>query len=388
VSLPYLAASNLRRNKLRSVLTVFGVAFAILTFVLLRTVIDAWTAQAQDAAADRVVTRHKVTFVISLPKRYVDEVRAMKGVQKVTWANWFGGKDPNHENDFFATIACDPKTMFDVYDDMYASPEHRKAFIENRQGALVGDKLMKRFGWKVGQNITLQSQIFGGEWEFKIEGTYEALKKAVDPAQIFFHWELFNERLPKRMQDQVGWIVVKVDKNTSAAELATRIDKAFDSYDTQTLSQDEGTFQKSFMAMFDAILKALDIVSIVILGIMMLILGNTVAMGVRERTSEMGVLRAIGFMPRHLVVLVVGEAATLGLAGGLTGLGLSYPVINLGLGRFIEENLGQFFPFFRVSVETAGLALGLAVALGLCASIPSVIRAYRLHVIEALRKVA
>lgn len=388
MSLPFLAASNLKRNKLRSGLTILGVAFAILTFVLLRTVVWAWTAQTADAASDRVVTRHKVTFVLSLPKRYVEEVRGMKGIKHVTWANWFGGKDPNHENDFFATIACEPKTMFEVYEDMRSSPAHMKAFIDNRQGALVGEALMKRMGWKVGQNITLTSQIFGGDWEFKIEGTYEALKKAVDPAQVFFHWELFNERLPKRLQDQVGWIVTKVDKGTSAAELATRIDAAFDANDIQTLSQDEGTFQKSFMAMFDAILTALDIVSIVILGIMMLILGNTVAMGVRERTGEMGVLRAIGFMPRHLVVLVVGEAAALGLVGGLAGLGLSYPVINLGLGRFIEENLGQFFPFFRVTVEIAVLALGLAVALGLFASLPPAIRAYRLRVIEALRRVA
>src|SRR5581483_8003860 len=179
MSLGFLAASNLRRNKLRSALTVIGTGVAILTFVLLRTVVWAWTAQTQDANSDRVVTRHKVTFVLSLPKRYVDEVRAMKGVETVTWANWFGGKDPNHDQEFFATIACDPKTMFEVYDDMKSSPEHMKAFIENRQGALVGEKLMKRLGWKVGQTVTLQSQIFGGDWEFKIEGTYEALKKSV-----------------------------------------------------------------------------------------------------------------------------------------------------------------------------------------------------------------
>ncbi len=390
MSLPYLAANNLRRNKLRSFLTIFGVGFALLTFVLLRTVVDAWTGQAQDAAVERIVTRHKVTFVLQLPKRYVEEVRAMKGVQKVTWANWFGGKDtnPEHDHEFFATLACDPKTTFEVYEDMETSPEQQKAFIENRQGALVGEVLMKRMGWKLGQTITLTSQIFGGDWEFKIEATYKAKRKSVDPAQVFFHWDLFNERLPERIRDKVGWIVAKVDKGTSAVALSKSIDDAFDANDIQTLSQDEGTFQKSFLAMFDAILTALNIVSVAILGIMMLILGNTVAMGVRERTGEMAVLRAIGFLPRHLLILVVGEAAFLGLIGGAAGLALAYPFINFGLGRWIEENMGSMFPVFRVSPDAALTALGLAIALGLCASIPSVIRAYRLHVIDALRKVA
>lgn len=388
MSLGFLAASNLRRNKLRSFLTIAGVGFAILTFVLLQTVIYAWTSQSEDTASDRIVTRHKVTFVLSLPKRYVEEVKSIKGVQKVTWANWFGGKDPNHENDFFATIACDAASTLDVYDDMKVSPEHKKAWLEDRQGCLVGEALMKRMGWKVGQTITLQSQIFGGDWDFKIDGTYEALRKSVDPAQVFFHWELFNERLPERIRDKVGWIVARVDKGYSAVEVSKTIDDRFDSNDIQTLSQDEHSFQQSFLAMFDAILTALNIVSVVILGIMMLILGNTVAMGVRERTSEMGVLRAIGFLPRHLVLLVVGEAAVLGFAGGAAGLGFSYPIINMGLGRFIEENMGQFFPFFRVTAETAGIAMCLAIGLGLCASLPPAIRAYRLHVIDALRRIA
>jgi putative ABC transport system permease protein len=140
--------------------------------------------------------------------------------------------------------------------------------------------------------------------------------------------------------------------------------------------------------MFGAVLTALDIVSFVVLAIMMPILGNTVAMGVRERTGEYAVLRAIGFLPRHLAVLVVGEAAVLGIVGGLAGFGLAYPFLNLGLGRFIEENLGQIFPFFRVTAETAAVAMVLAIALGIAASAPPAVRAYRLRVVEALRRVA
>jgi putative ABC transport system permease protein len=387
MSLLSLAARNLLRHRLRSLLTVSGVAVAIMGFVLLRTVIWAWTAQSEDTATDRIVTRHKVTFVMHLPRRYVDEIRDMKEVRTATWCNWFGGKDENHQNEFFATMACDEKTLLQVYDDMKTPPDQAKAFIEDRQGALVGEKLMQRFGWKVGQTITLTSQIYSGNWELHIAGVYKALRKSVDPAQIFFHWDLLNERIPERAQNKVGWIVARVAPGKSAVDVSAAIDKAFDANDVQTLSQDEHSFQQSFMAMFSAILAALNVVSLVILGIMMLILGNTVAMGVRERTAEYAVLRAIGFLPRHLFLLVVGEAATLGLAGGAVGIGIAYPFINYGMGRFIEENLGQFFPFFRVTPELACMGAGLAISVGVIASLPPAITAYRLQVIEALRRV-
>jgi putative ABC transport system permease protein len=383
-----IAARNLRRNRLRSALTIAGVAAAVLAFVLIRTVVWAWTVQTADTASDRVVTRHRVTFVMNLPRRYIDEVRALPGVKVATFANWFGGKDPNHENEFFATIACDPKTHLEVYEDMRTPPEQAKAWIEDRQGALVGEALMKRLGWKLGQTIRLQSQIFPGEWELRVVAVYEALRKSVDPAQVFFHWDVLNERMRERGKDKIGWIVTRVEPGVSAVDTSLAIDRAFEASDVQTLSQDERTFQKSFLAMFSAILTALDIVSVVVLGIMMLILGNTVAMGVRERTGEFAVLRAIGFLPRHVVALVVGEAAALGLAGGAVGLGIAYPFIDHGLGRFIEENMGQFFPFFHLTPENAGLAIGLAVALGVLSSAPPAVRAYRLHVVDALRRVA
>lgn len=388
MSLRNLAAQSLRRNRLRTVLTVLGVAVALLAFLTIRTVVWSWTVGAQDTANDRIVTRHKVTFVMTLPKRYVDEIRAMKEVKCATFMNWFGGKDPTRENEFFATIACDAPSLLEVYDDMRVPPEQAKAFVEERQGALVGEALMKRMGWKLGDRITLQSQIFPGDWEFEIVAVYEALRKSVDPAQVFFHWEVLNERLRPRMQNQVGWICARVAPGVSAVETSVAIDRKFDSHDVQTLSQDERAFMQSFLAMFSAVLTALDVVSFVILGIMMLILGNTVAMGVRERTGEFAVLRAIGFLPRHVALLVVGEAAVLGMAGGAVGLGISYPFLNVGLARFVEENFGQFFPFFRVTPESAAVAMGLAVGLAVVASGIPAIRAYRLHVVDALRRLA
>ncbi|MBI3725725.1 ABC transporter permease, partial [bacterium] len=312
MSLFFLAAQNLRRNVLRSLLTIVGVAVAIIAFVLLRTVIWAWTVGVDESTIERVVTRHKVTFVMSLPKKYVSMIKErVPGVKAVTWANWFGGKEPNHEHDFFQMLAVDHTTFFEVYDEMKVPPEQLAAWKSDRQGLIVGEVLAKKFNWKVGDSVTLTSQIFKGEWKFNVSGLYVATRKTVDKSTILFHWEYFNDSMPERAKDQIGWITARVADSKAAIATAQAIDKMFDQEDTQTLSQDEQTFNKSFMAMFSEILKALNIVSLVILGIMMLILGNTVAMGVRERISEHAVLRAIGFLPHHLAALVVLEAGAL-----------------------------------------------------------------------------
>jgi putative ABC transport system permease protein len=185
----------------------------------------------------------------------------------------------------------------------------------------------------------------------------------------------------------VGWIGSRIEKGLQPAAVAKEIDAYFEERDVQTLSQDEHSFNSSWLGMMSAILKALDFVSIVILAIMMLILGNTIAMGVRERTQEYGVLRAIGFLPKHLVLFVLGEAATVGLLGGLLGLALSYPLIERGLGRFLEENMGGFFPFFRIDSSTSFAALGLSLALGLISGIVPAYQVSKLEVVASLRKV-
>ncbi len=391
MSLAGLAAKNVLRNKFRAAMTILGVGVAILTFMLLRTVISAWTVGADYAAKDRVVTRHKITFVMSLPKRYVTELDGKfkgHGVKHINYNNWFGGKDPQHEREFFATIATDGKTIFDVYDEMSVPPDQKEAWLHDKQGAIVGDVLAKKLGWKVGQKVILQSGIYGGgDWEFKIDGIYTATKKSIDNSQFVFHWDYLNERARPQMKDQVGWVVSRVDGQIGAAELGILIDKLFDDKEIQTLSQDERSFQTSFLAMFSAVLTAVNYVSIAIMLIMMLILGNTIAMGVRERVSEYGVLRAIGFLPHHIAFFVLGESMAIGTAGGAVGVLLSYPIVERGLGRWIEENMGSFFPYFRIDATMASVALGLAAVLGLVAAAIPAYQASKVSVTDALRKV-
>ena len=387
MTLTQLALKNVLRNKFRAALTVAGVAVAILTFMLLRTVISAWSAGADFAAKDRVVTRHKITFVMSLPKRYSEQIKAIPGVKVTAYNTWFGGRDPKHDREFFASIAVESATFFQVYDEALISSTEKERWLANRRGAIVGDVLAKKMGWKVGDKVTLQSPIYRGDWDFTVDGIYTATRKSIDRSQFIFHWDYMNDNAPVRMRDHIGWVVSRVTDPTRAAEIGATIDKVFDDQDTQTLSQDERAFQASFLAMMSAVLKAIDVVSLAIMLIMMMILGNTIAMGVRERTSEYGTLRALGFLPRHIAGFVVAESILIGLLGGLLGVALSYPIVEKGLGRWIEENMGSFLPYFRIDGANAAVAVGLAIALGAIAAAIPAYQASKLNVIDALRRV-
>ena len=388
-----LSVKNVSRNRLRAALTVLGVAIALLAFVFIRTTLSAWSVGAEHAAQDRLGTMHKVTFTMDLPRTYFEELDGTRGtvpgIKAVTYQNWFGAKHPLHEQEFFANIAVDTDTFFDVYADMEVPPEQLAAWKEDRQGAIIGEALAKKFGWEVGEEITLVGTIYPGDWKFTIRGIYTAKRKAVDRSQLVFHWEYLNESVKTTMPQQaerIGWISTLIEPNARGADVAQAIDAKFEERDVQTRTMSERQLSMEFMGSFGAILTALDVVSAVILVIMMLILGNTIAMAVRERTNEYGVLLALGFRPKHIALFVMGEGLATGLLGGVVGLLLAYPFIN-GMGRWIEDNMGAYFPYFQVPTDVAISAIVLATLLaGLAAVIPAY-RASRLDVIDALRRI-
>jgi putative ABC transport system permease protein len=322
-----------------------------------------------------------------LPARYVEEIRQIPGVTEVAAANWFGAKDPKKESEFFGSIAVQAEPFLKVYDEIKIPPEQVEAWKQDRQGAIIGDALANSKGWKIGDRIVLSGTIFPGDWEFHISGIYTATRATVDRSTLWFHWKYLNESLPPRMQDKVGWIMARIDDPGRAAAIAQAIDKHFEDHDEQTLSMSEQAFQASFLGMISAVLSAIEIVSYVMMAIMALILANTIAMGVRERTHEYGMLRAIGFMPKHIVIFILGEGLVLGALGGAIGLALGYPFVQGGLGPVLEQNLGAFFPFFRVSPTVAGVSLALAIVLGVLAAVIPARSAARLEVVGALRRV-
>jgi putative ABC transport system permease protein len=382
-----LAARNALRNRFRTTLTIVGVAVAIIAFVLLRTVITSWNIAAEYSAKDRIATRHKLSFVISLPRRYVDTIREVPGVKEATWMNWFGGKDARNPDNFFANFAVDAKTFLDVYDEVQLPEADKVHWLEDRQGAIVGSSLARQLGVKVGDKFTLTGSIFPGEWTFNIDGIYTSSRKSFDQSSMMFHWEFLNEALPTTRRDQVGWVASRVDDGGRGADVSAAIDKIFDQYDTQTVTMSERALNLSFLGMFSAILKAIDIVSLIILLILMMILANTIAMGVRERTSEYGALRALGFSPGHIRFFIIGESTTVGFLAGLVGIAIAWPLVDKGVSAVIEENMGGMFPYFRIEPITIVLALTLATVLGALAGLVPALQAGKLTVVNALRRI-
>lgn len=389
MTLSQIAVKNIGRAKLRAVLTVLGIATTILAFVLLRTVLTAWTVAADYAAKDRIGTRNKVTFILPLPKRYLETIRNVPGVAAASYANWFGGKDLQHENEFFATLAVEPESYLTVFDEIALPLEQKKNWQQDRKGALVGVVLARKMGWKLGDTVTLAGTIYPGDWQFQIDGIYTSTRKAVDLSSFFFHWDYFNESLPETdgRRNQIGWVVSRVSDPSRASEVSKAIDRVFDDQEVQTLSMSERAMNLSFLGMVSAVLKSINLISVLIMVIMLLLLGNTIAMNARERTREFGVMRAIGFLPGHIAFSVLAESIAVGALGGGIGLLLSYPMIERGMGRWIEENMGSFFPYFRIDGSTAAAALGLSLLLGLTAGIIPAYRAAKLNIIDALRRV-
>jgi putative ABC transport system permease protein len=248
--------------------------------------------------------------------------------------------------------------------------------------------LAKKLGVKVGDRVTLSGTIYPGDWQFTVDAIYRASRKSIDRSQFMFHWEYLNESIPERQREQIGWITTRIDEPSRGAAISAEIDRIFDEKDVQTATMSERAMNLSFMAMLSAMLTALNIVSVIILLIMMMILGNTIAMAVRERTREYGVLRAVGFSPRHIGIFIVGEAVTVGLLSGFVGLALAYPIVQLGLGRFLEENMGGMFPYFRIEISTAVFAVFLSVGLSTLAAVLPAYQASKLSVTDALRRVA
>jgi putative ABC transport system permease protein len=397
MNLTLLALRNALRNKARLIMTLFGVAVTVMTFLTLETALGSWDSALDLARRDRLVTRHKVSFVLPLPKRYVEEIRSAQGadgqplVTHATFASWFGGRVPGHEREFFATYAVDAATYTDVHDEMVIDPAALETFKTDRRSALVDDVLAQQFGWKPGDTVTLESPIYpapdGAPWTLKIAGIYDTKSNAFGRQTLLFHWDLLNEALPPAERDKIGWIVSRT-RGDRAAEAAGVLDAFFEEREVQTLSQDERAFSTGFLGMVSAVLDVVGVLAGVIMVIMALILANTMGMSVRERSGELAAMKAVGFSPRHIAYLILAEAAALAAVGSAIGLVAGLFAIDFGIGSFFEQKLSNFFPVFRVELGPALFAFATSIAAALAAAAIPALSASRLHVTEALRRVA
>jgi putative ABC transport system permease protein len=379
-----LTFRNLLRHKLRTGLTALGIVIAIVAFALLRTVVDAWYAGAEATSANRLITRNAISLVFPLPISYASRIRQVDGVTGLSYSNWFGGVYIDERN-FFPNFAVEPKTYLELYPELILSEAEKAAFIKDRKGAIAGRKLAEKYRWKIGDVIPLRGTIYAGNWSFVLRGIYRGAEKKTDETLFLFHWDNLNETLKKTdlsQADRVGVYVVRIDRAERAAEISEAVDRLFENSLAETLTETEEAFQLGFVAMTEAILIAIKIVSFVVIVIIMAVMANTMAMSVRERLREYATLKAIGFGSRYLLGLIVGESLVLSISSGILGILASLPASN-----FLVAMFGTLFPAVDVSAQTIELSLLASCLIGLTAAVFPSWRIITLPVSEGLRSI-
>jgi putative ABC transport system permease protein len=375
---------NAFRHKLRTSLTICGISVAILAFGMLRTVISAWYAGVAASSANRLVTRNAISLVFQLPLSYKDKIRGVEGVETVSYGNWFGGYYVDQKN-FFANFAVEPESYLRLYPE-YVLPEDQKlAFLADRKSCVVGRKLAERFGWQIGDVITLKGTIFTGDWDFVLRGIYHGRDETVDETQFFFHWDYLNETLRKMRPyraDQVGFYMIGISNPQTAAASARAIDARFKNSYAETLTETEKAFQMGFVSMTEAILTAIRLVSLVVIVIIMVVVANSMAMSVRDRMAEYAVFKTLGFGGLYLAGLILGESLLIAALGGGIGVILTFPAAKVFSGV-----VGNWFPIFRISKETIFLEIVAALLVGLVAAILPIWRAVNVRIAEGLGRI-
>lgn len=380
-----LLLRNAFRHRLRTALTIVGLVVAISAFGLLRTLVDAWYAGVEASSSTRLVTRHAVSLTFALPLSYGQRMKAVPGVTVVSWANWFGGIYLDERN-FFPQFAVEPETYLRLYPEYLLSDEERLAFLKDRQGAVVGRKLAVKYGWKLGDTVPIKGTIYPGTWTFTIRGIYDGAQTRTDESQMLFHYALINESIKKRFPgrgDNTGAFVVGIDQPANAAIVSRAIDAEFRNSLAETLTETEAAFQLSFVSMSDALLAAIEAVSLIVVVIIMVVMANTMAMTARERLSEYATLKALGFGPGFVARLLLGESLLIAALGGGLAIALTLPMVSV-----IGSGLSSFLPVFEVSGTTVALQALAALVVGLVAAAWPTWRMARIDIVDGLRHVA
>jgi putative ABC transport system permease protein len=380
-----LVARNVFRARLRSTLTIVGLVIAVLAFGLLQTVVRAWYAGSDAASATRLIARNAISLTFSMPVYYREKIRAVPGVTGVSVSNWFGGiyKEPKN---FFAQFAVDAPTYFPMYPEYIFDPDEYAAFLRDRRGAVVGRQLADLYGFKVGDTIPLKSSIYPGNWEFTVRAIYDARDETTITRQMYFHFDYLNEQIKKifpRRADQAGVFIVSIADSSASADIARTIDAEFKNSLAETLTETEKAFTLAFVAMIETIVVAIEGVSYVVILIIMAVAANTMAMTARERLSEYATLKALGFPPRTVALLILAEAMLLAALGGAIGMLLTPPVVQV----FHAATISVFAKMPLVP-QTFYLQAACALVVGLVAGVVPAWRASRIKIVDGLRHVA
>jgi putative ABC transport system permease protein len=372
---------SLWRKKIRTIFTLLSVFVAFLLFGLLMTIRGAFSFGVDIAGLDRLVLIHKVSLIMPLPISYLDRLQATEGVALATHNTWFGGvyQDPSN---FFAQIVVDPDPFMALYPEFKLPPDQFAAWKTDRQGAIVGVDLAERFGWKIGDRIPIQGTIWqpkqGQVWEFNIVGIYDG-EPGVDKTQFFFRYDYLDENR-RNGEGFVGWYIVRIHDASQAQQMAAKFDDMFANSSAETKTTTEKGFVEGFAKQIGDIGAIMIAILAAVLFTMMLVAANTMAQSVRERTSEVGVLKTLGFSNRSILVLVLAESVLITVIGGGLGLGLAWLIVQQG------DPTGGMLPIFVLPSRDVVAGAVLIVALGLLAGLMPAVTAMNLRITDALRR--
>ncbi len=378
----HLIWANLKRRKARTALTALSIIVAFVLFGYLAAINQAFGQGVDVAGLDRLIVRHRVSIIQLLPESYEMRIERLPGVSDATHATWFGGVYQNPRN-FFAQMPVDAEEFLAMYPEYVLSDEERRGFLETRTGAIAGRVLADRFGWKVGDRIPLTDALWSKEdgsrdWQFDLVGIYDGAEKATDTSGFFFRYDFFDES--RSYRGEVGWYYVKIGDPERAAEIAEAIDREFANSPAETKTEPEKAFLQGFAKQMGNITLILMVILAAVFFTILLVAGNTMAQSVRERTEELGVLKALGFTHRGVVGLVLGESLLLAGVAGLAGLLLAWLMASAG------DPTGGALPVFFIPGRHLALGVGLVALLGLAAGLPPALQARRLEIAEAMRR--
>jgi putative ABC transport system permease protein len=381
-----LILRNLLRRKVRTIFTILSIVVAFVLFGVLMAIRAAFSMGVDIAGADRLMVIHRVSIIQPLPQSHGPRIRAVPGVTDITHANWFGGyyQDPNN---FIANFAVDPESWLRMYPEFEIPEEHKKAWLANRTGAVVGIDTATRFGWKVGDHVPLISPIYrkpdGSPWDFTIEAIYDSTSKSVDKTQFWFHYDYMNETLRAAkvgLADIIGWYVVKVEDPATADQLAKRIDAMFENSSAETKTATEKAFTAEWAKQVGDIGSIMIAITAVVMGFILFVAGNAMAQSIRERTNELGVLKTLGFNDGKILAIVLLESCAIAVIGGGIGLGLAWTIIAQG------DPTGGMLPIFHFPPRDLVFGAVLVVVLGLATGMIPAVQAGRLKIVDALRR--
>jgi putative ABC transport system permease protein len=373
--------SSLWRKKIRTIFTLLSVFVAFLLFGLLMTIRGAFSFGVDIAGVDRLVVIHKVSLIMPLPYAYKERLAATEGVDVVGPQTWFGGvyQDPSN---FFAQIVVEPEPFLKIYPEFRIPPDQVTAWMADRQGAIVGADLARRFNWKVGDRVPITGTIWqpkqGQTWEFNISGIYDG-DQGVDKTQFFFRYDYLDENR-RQGEGLVGWYVVKIADASRAHEMGAKFDAMFANSSAETKTTTEKGFVEGFAKQMGDIGAIMIAILAAVLFTMLLVAANTMAQSVRERTSEVGVLKTLGFSNVAILALVLGESVLIAVIGGALGLGLSWLIVQQG------DPTNGMLPIFVLPPRDVAIGAVMIVVLGLIAGALPAFNAMNLKITDALRR--